>query len=104
MSHAGYTPHEMILPSSEDLIWNRDHLWDEWDDNFKNSIVVHGHTPIQILAKEIGETYEPGALWYCDNHKICIDNAAFYSGDVCLLNLDTFEEHIFSLQEETING
>ena len=100
MSHAGYTPHEMVLPSSEDLIWNRDHFLDEWDDDFNNSIIVHGHTPIPYLADDLLiKTTEPGAFWYCDNHKVCIDNAALWSNTTCLFDLDTFDEHIFSIGE-----
>ena len=75
-----------------------------------NELVVHGHTPIPFLIKDINEfceffegsaenyiweDWDGGALWYCNNHKICIDcGAAWY--DCCvLLDLDTLDEHIF---------
>ena len=62
-------------------------------------ICVHGHTPIPYFfaGENIDIEIEPGALWYCHDHKVCIDNAAFATDCTCLFDLDTFDEHIFSV-------
>lgn len=101
LSHAGFTPWldedgDIIYPSvKKDLLWDRDHPLDDWSDNLDNVVVIHGHTPNQYMMPDFHKEYEPGAFWYCDDHKCCIDNASFYSGITCLLDLDTFDEHIF---------
>jgi hypothetical protein len=99
LSHAGFTPwykkhtKECFVPTDRMLIWDRDHYLEEWveDEMDSDVIVVHGHTPIHYIA----EKYEPGAFWYCGNRKCCIDNATFHTGIACLLDLNTFDEHIF---------
>ena len=45
---------------------------------------------------------EPRALWYCNNHKVCIDMGTYNTNITVLLDLDTFEEHIFA-EEQTAN-
>lgn len=108
LSHAGFTPDlnihgEVTWVWGEDLIWSRDHFFDKWSDNekFKNAVVVHGHTPISYLLDEIdpacamGEI-EPGALWYADGKKCCIDCGAVFTGIFVLIDLDTWEEHVFN--------
>lgn len=105
MSHAGYTPKlvgdKIELPSEDYLLWDRDHIFDEWDFlNFEDYIVVHGHTPTCYLAVDLeypGEEIPAGAFWYDDYHKVCLDNASYHSGFSCLLNLDTLEDVVFSL-------
>lgn len=103
MSHAGYTPwtnpnnpNEILLPSEFELLWNRDHFFDqEYEEWLENSVVVHGHTSIPSLAKKLSDprTYlKPGAYWYDDNRKCCIDNLSASSNVACLLDLDTFDE------------
>lgn len=116
LSHAGFTPYEGLPEPmvknelfenkhwAEKLLWDRNHFLDEWDEceYYKNTIIIHGHTPTPYLAEDLAlEELEPGALWYCDNHKCCIDSGACFTGICTLLNLDTFEEHIF---EEVKNG
>lgn len=94
LSHAGFTPG---ITTDIDLLWDRDHYDDKWDEEYcSDMIIVHGHTPIPLmdmngLSKEI----EPGAFWYCNNHKVNIDNGSTWTGFACLLDLDTFDEHIF---------
>ena len=85
LSHAGLTPstnHQDMMRWScnEDLIWDRGHFLDKWpeDEMFQKAIVVHGHTPIPYLLDEIDppcqmQDIEPGALWYADGKKCCID-------------------------------
>lgn len=109
LTHAGFSPDGGSLPWDYDLLWSRSHFNTPWkgkDDEF----VVHGHTPIPYLIQEVNEfvklfgadgseyiwkEWDGGALWYCNNHKVCIDcGAAWY--DCCvLLDLDTWDEHIF---------
>lgn len=112
LSHAGYTPEQNIdfRPYWYDILWNRRHFWHNWpeDEQFADTIVVHGHTPIPFVMKELkeffdfynekkyeAEPWDGGALWYCHDHKVCIDcGSAWY--DCCvLLDLDTWDEHIF---------
>lgn len=106
LSHAGYTPWAELddkskpaLPFDFNLIWDREHLLDDWDDEecVANSIVIHGHTVIPSLMRRLCDKrdYIPfGAYWYCDNHKVCIDNYSVASGKTCLINLDTLEHII----------
>lgn len=103
LSHAGYTPWSYInepstlasLPSQKELLWDRDHLYDDWSEEecVKNSIVVHGHTTLPSLFKRLSikEPVPVGAYWYFNNHKVDIDNYSAGTGKACLLNLDTLE-------------
>ena len=107
LSHAGLTPsidHQGMMRwgYNEDLIWDRDHFLDKWpeDEMFQKAIVVHGHTPIPYLLDEIDSAcqmgeIEPGALWYADGKKCCIDCGAVFTGYCVLLNLDTWDEEVF---------
>lgn len=105
MSHAGYTawwdkenPTKITIPDEFELIWNRDHFYDDWDiEHFPNHIVAHGHTPILHLASRIldkSENIPHGAYWYDNNHKVDLDNLSAFSDVACLLNLDTLQEII----------
>jgi len=104
LTHAGYTPKHTLDPIYfQDLLWDRSHFWDEWsdDEKLKNTIMVHGHTPILYMLgdfSDIPQTTE--SFWYCDNHKVNIDNGAVWTGKVILLDLDTFEEHIIEIKEK----
>jgi serine/threonine protein phosphatase 1 len=108
LSHAGYTPYwdeaipnnkELIIPDRHHLIWNRDDYFDNWDPynegGYDNFIVVHGHTPTRYLARDLRIQYKSGPIWYADGHKVCIDTGGFFSGEFCLLNLDTYETKMF---------
>ena len=103
MSHAGYTPWSdpddpkaVLIPSDFELLWNRDHFYDdEYDEWLENCIVLHGHTSIPSLADKLCDHREDiprGAYWYDERRKCCIDNLSAASDVACLLNLDTFEE------------
>ena len=111
LTHAGFTPwvtegNEIIWPQQREAIWDREHFFDDWpeDEVCKDIVIVHGHTPTVYLAshylpwefKEID--IEPGAIWYDNNHKVDIDSGAFFSGYFTLLDLDTWEEHIFETE------
>jgi calcineurin-like phosphoesterase family protein len=104
LSHAGFTPWADIddpnelayMPVPKDLLWDREHLLDDWDEEecIKNAIVVHGHTTIRSLFRRLCIKVDEipwGAYWYCDNHKVDIDNYTALTNKTCLLNLDTLE-------------
>ena len=102
LSHSGQMPKRtwsMDSLSRKSLLWDRDHIneisWHREDNEF----VVHGHTPIALMPFYKGKDVEiePGACYYCDGHKINIDNASCWTQQVCLLDLDTFDEHIFEV-------
>ena len=107
LSHAGFTPWideegALYVPEDEDLIWNRNHYLEKWNDKemLTNAIVVHGHTPIPYIMDDLrvpdnGDLIAAGPFWYADSHKVCLDCAAFATGAAFLLNLDTFEYHTF---------
>ena len=94
LCHAGFTPGLQL----DSILWDRTHFKDEWPNMVatKDLIIVHGHTPIpHNFVPE--EDFEGGAHYYCDNHKINIDNGGFFSDKFCLLDLDTYDEHIFEV-------
>lgn len=100
LTHAGYTPKLNYQPEDNDLLWNRYHFNQTWDKNFPDTIIVHGHTPINYLDDYIWNTAidftkVKGAYWYCNNHKVDIDKCTIETGELILLDLDTWEEHIF---------
>ena len=107
MCHSGYPywDNEDCQPTTNDIIWDREHYstltWWYGEDEF----VIHGHTPIPYLLKDIDPNehiaYEDGALHYCHGHKIDIDMLTILTGEACLIDLDTFEEIIL---EDTNNG
>lgn len=109
LTHAGFTPsydkdEELIIPWDQELIWDRDHVHDKYLPKLDkdNVVIVHGHTPIPLLKRKLMdyEPFEPGAYYYYNDHKICIDNGVFATGYVCLFDLDTFDEHIFQVDVE----
>ena len=101
LTHAGFTPNRYKMPKDEDLLWDRNHFCDEWPEDCANTVlIIHGHTPIPHLAKRLGVDYEPGAFWYCNDHKVCLDTGAYATNYTCLLDLDTFDEHIFQIEGE----
>ena len=98
LTHSGYTP-----PQIGDRLWNRSHFYDPWpiDSEFDNVIMVHGHTPVQLMEKYFpvkkSSTNYQLIYDYCDGHKINIDIGAVWTGAVALLDLDTLEEFILGV-------
>ena len=91
LCHAGCTLDTSEIPSDEHLLWDRYHYLDnaKWQIY---GIVVHGHTPIQHLADEIGDKATgESAYIYCKKKKVCIDAYTHKTGNTILFNLDTFE-------------
>jgi serine/threonine protein phosphatase 1 len=100
LTHAGITPNEKYF-SMNDFdreyydMWNRKHFLDTWPERYKdkNVVIIHGHTPIQLLYQIAPETFKREEasfpLYYCDKHKINLDIGAFSSNMAILFNLDT---------------
>lgn len=109
LSHAGFTPwvnhHNLsvVIPAERDLIWDRTHYYEDWnEEDWGNIICVHGHTPIPYLWEDLcvpEEHQEVGAFWYADGHKVDIDTGAVWTDYCVLINLDTWEEHIFEAEK-----
>lgn len=105
LSHSGSPPfknHQNQNVMVERLaLWDREHCWvPTWGDEDLDMIIVHGHTPIPYFFEDYADVeIEPGALWYCQDHKVCLDNASFATGYTCLFDLDTYDEHIFYFDE-----
>lgn len=106
MSHSGSTD----IEDEEALIWDRNEYIT--NKNYTDyDVIIHGHTPIPYLIHSLegvhnfyfqdSETeqfnipkWDSGAFWYhgfrCD-----IDCCTIETGQTVLLDLDTFDEHIF---------
>lgn len=105
LTHAGYTPSILGPHTVYDLLWDRDHICDEWYQSNEN-IMIHGHTPIDILmylleVKDLPYDCTDGCCVYCGGSKICIDMGAHDTKQTLLLNIDTLETKIFSTEEES---
>ena len=97
MSHAGYTCGHLNQMWNDELIWNRSHFYNQWDEKkYPNDICIHGHTPIEVLVHKLKQFEQvvpfdrekPEARIYCNGHKIDIDNGVFYTGKTILYDLD----------------
>ena len=108
LCHAGYTPSKYSHPTRNDYIWDRTHFNDPWEGaEFNNTYIIHGHTPTIYMLRDYGITTDKngiGALWYSPDkdgvyHKCNIDCGAVFNGYTVLLNLDTFEEHLFAEED-----
>lgn len=112
LSHAGFTPNNIffnldIFEQEQLLTWDRKHFSNIWPEEFKDCVVIHGHTPVQYLRlkynprdvidqNEINNPY----LVYAGGHKICLDGGIILSGEIALWNLDTNKlEKIFKKEE-----
>ena len=100
LSHSGVMPkHGWSVDSlsRKALLWDRDHLKEISWHGADNEFDVHGHTPIALMPFYKGRDIEiePGACYYCDGHKINLDNGGCWTDNICVLDLDTFDEHIF---------
>lgn len=90
LTHAGFTPKiNAKTPSEQYLLWDRNHMDDEWDEaHFYDIYIVHGHTPIQAI---LSMNTQQDISKYAGGHKIDIDNASFLTGKAVLFDLDWFE-------------
>lgn len=111
LCHAGYTP-----PFYKDLLWDRSHFWDKIDHMESDEIIVHGHTPTDILKERFewfnydedeatwsySYTMHHGAMIYANGHKIDLDCGTAYNHCTVLMDLDTFS--FIPFKEDKNNG
>lgn len=103
LTHAGFTPRDNSKLKEDDLLWDRYHFDEAWDEAYNNTFIIHGHTPICYLNHYMWDAPDEefrGAFWYCADengkyHKCDLDCGAVVTGCAVMLNLDTFEEHLF---------
>ena len=95
MSHSGWGIHnddKDIGASRDKYLWNRSHYLSN-DDDLAGKLVVHGHTPVQLLP-DIGD-HHIGSYIYNNGKKVDIDCGTAFSKHTVLLDLDTLDEFIF---------
>ena len=118
LTHAGYTFGNR--PKNEEgWVWNRNHFYEEWPEGV-DGVVVHGHTPITYLQKQLNgyafykdeplEEFEKLGqditskdlfnLTYCGGHKIDIDPCTIMTKRGILLNLETFKQTLIEFDWE----
>ena len=85
--HAGYSP-GISDEDEDDLLWSRSHFFDPWRGRF-DEFVIHGHTA--SFHPTYFDNEEVKAFQYCEGHKINLDIATYYTNEVALFDLDTFE-------------
>lgn len=105
LSHAGtafdYTEEEIKNMVFNRYLWDRTHICREWtnDPKYENTIMVHGHTPTQILKEKLNECQQfsdkehikytgKNVITYCNGHKIDLDLGSFATGFAALFDLD----------------
>lgn len=106
LSHAGFTPtYEPSEDKKYEYWWDRDHIIcdNEWPPGYENTYIIHGHTPVdfirsnlQILKQDFKQELSMSPIFYCENHKICLDTASFDNKNIILFDLDELKvERIF---------
>ena len=98
LTHAGLGGDSIESQNVSDFVWDRTHIYNEWDS--KGHLSIGGHSPIEYLIKQFdlyGRKYKlkEGCLFYNDESKICIDRGAHFTDETVLLNIDTLEGKIF---------
>lgn len=107
LTHAGYSPHLYNALTVEDMVWDRQHFFD--DPAQDGSLLVHGHTSCTHLKKKLQENkrlYDDsqGYVFYANGTKIDIDMGACFYNETILLNIDTLEGIKFITQGEDVDG
>lgn len=101
LSHAGCDP----IDEYPDWIWDREHFISNWpsDPKYENTFIIHGHTPTPLLPVGIvdRDCEIKNSVRYAGGHKIDIDLGGVWTGYFCLLDLDTMEETIIDLNNES---
>lgn len=105
LTHAGFTPSdaETTATNVDDFVWDRLHYLDKWD-NPDGNLLVHGHSPLPHLIKDLERHDKPyilteGYCIYDDYSKICIDRGAHHTNETVLLDIDTLKGYIFKTGE-----
>ena len=107
LTHAGYSPHLYNTINPSDMVWDREHFYDEAATD--GSLLVHGHSPVQNLIKWLDKYNLPYDISndyciYANNTKIDIDIGAYFYNKTVLLNIDTLEAKIFTTKGEDVDG
>ena len=107
LTHAGYSPHLYNTTNPSDMVWDREHFYDEAATD--GSLLVHGHSPVQNLIKWLDKYNLPydisnGYCIYANDTKIDIDIGAYFYNKTVLLNIDTLEAKIFTTKGEDVDG
>jgi serine/threonine protein phosphatase 1 len=105
LSHAGFTPKDN--GRKVDLLWDRNHIKSKWCENkkFYKHVVIHGHTPVQMIRQAHEPQWNLSILNYCGGHKIDIDLGSFKSKKIALLNLDTMTvKYFYDTEKDTTDG
>jgi len=98
LCHAGCQPSDATIEPSINIkylyLWDRNHINLNWEnkEEYKNTFIIHGHTPVQYIKKD--KDYN-NILKYCDNHKISIDLGSYITNKIALLDLDSLEAIYF---------
>ena len=99
LCHAGCSlwSDEKVIPCNSELLWDRDHYFDN-PQLLGDTIIVHGHTWVNYIKEDLNiKNTENEILFYANNKKICIDLGTYHTGKVGILNLDTFETVYFNI-------
>ena len=107
LSHAGTSinksKRELQLMGRGDnpYLWDRKHFLYPWpqDKEFENWFVVHGHTPVQILTKELNIKLK-GICEYNNEHKFDLDLASSDTNIVALFDLDELKVEKYFIGEQ----
>ena len=105
LCHAGLSnpihPKAISTNQVKELLWSRDHFFDDCDHLPDNFTIVHGHTPTDILREDYFDFYQEegrfiyiahgDAVEYSEGHKIDIDCGTAYTHRSVLFDLDTKE-------------
>lgn len=93
--HAGFTFGEKWDKLDEfqkgfQYLWGRGHFEDSWPQDYDNTYIIHGHTPIQSVLFDFPNLKRTSdyPLIYADGHKINLDIASKFTKTALLYNLD----------------
>lgn len=105
LSHAGtdlrYSKSDPVLMTrayNDPYLWDRKHFHAPHPQNMDNVYQVHGHTPVQSLAKTLDipmDNDNVKAIYYCDGHKIDIDMGSYVSKTAALIDLDDLNNIVY---------
>jgi serine/threonine protein phosphatase 1 len=101
LNHAGSNPHR-ARHDRFTCTWDRSHFNHRWPKG-NNDMIIHGHTPRQILDRSYCVEFDKDLVTYCNGHKVCLDWGCFAIGAIPLYNLNELcVEKIFYKEEEEI--
>ena len=103
LTHAGYSPHLYNALDVYDMVWDRQHFYD--DPATDGSLLIHAHTPVQKLTKYLDKHKLPYDVsqeycLYANGTKLDIDIGACFFNRTVLVNIDTLESITFTTEED----